>query len=169
MSKEWIEDVPDFYKGYLLLAEENNVAEGLTNSIIELNTALENVEEEAANSSYANGKWSLKEVLLHICDTERIFQYRMLSIARGEEQNLLGFDQDNYVAKSNANSRSLISLLEELNALRASGISLFNSLNEQTLKAKGMANGFMAQPIFYGYMLTGHMRHHIQVIKDRYL
>ena len=104
-------------------------------------TTLAMVSEEQANSAYEPGKWSIKDLLQHLIDTERIFSYRALAIARGESTKLPGYDHDLYAKEANANHRSLKGLLEEFKQLRVSTIQLFSSFSDQTMQRKGNANG----------------------------
>lgn len=134
----------------------------------EIHAVFAGLTEAQAEKSYAPGKWSLKEMLLHQIDTERIFAYRALRFARGDGQNLLGFEQDDYVAHSNAHARSVASLLAEYDATRAATIALFESFTEEQLNRRGAANGGPATVRALLYILPGHERHHLIIIRERY-
>ncbi len=151
------------------IVPEENFLEGLKNSMQECQELIGSISDNLGNYAYETGKWTIKEVLQHICDAERIFQYRALCISRGEKRKLNGFDQDDYVANCAVDDRSLSSILDDYMTVRLSTISLFKSLNEEQLKLKGNASGFDSQPVFYGYLISGHLRHHLNVIKERYL
>ncbi|KQT20518.1 DNA damage-inducible protein DinB [Chryseobacterium sp. Leaf404] len=125
--------------------------------------------ENQSKFAYAEGKWTLKEVLLHLSDTERIFQYRILSFARGEKSDLPGFDEEKYAANSFANDRSLESLLEEYQWVRKSSQILLETLNPQVLKNTGIANGNQISVETICKLIVGHNIHHLNVVEERYL
>ena len=135
----------------------------------EVHAVFANLSEHQAEKAYAPGKWTLKEMLLHQIDTERVFGYRAMRFARGDGQNLLGFEQDDYVAHSEANRRSIASLLAEYDAVRAATLALFESFTEEQLNRRGTANGGPATVRALLYILPGHERHHLNVIRERYL
>ncbi|WP_201981132.1 DinB family protein [Hymenobacter rubidus] len=134
----------------------------------EIHAAFGTLSETQAEKPYAAGKWTLKEMLLHQIDSERIFAYRALRFARGDSQNLPGFEQDDYVANSNANARSLASLLAEYDATRAATLALFESFTEEQLNRRGTANGGPATVRALLYMVSGHERHHLHIFRERY-
>lgn len=119
--------------------------------------------------AYADGKWTLKELLLHLSDTERIFQYRILAFARGEKAQLPGFDEEEYAAASFANNRSLESLLEEYKLVRKSSQILIETLESGVLNNTGIANGNKLAVETIGKLIVGHNYHHLNIIKERYL
>ena len=127
------------------------------------------LSEAQAEKPYAEGKWSLKEMLLHQIDSERIFAYRALRFARADGQDLRGFEQDDYVAHSHANARSIASLLVEYDAVRAATIALFDTFDEEELGRRGTANGGPATVRALLYIIPGHERHHLNIIRERYL
>ncbi|MGN7759257.1 DinB family protein [Chryseobacterium lathyri] len=119
--------------------------------------------------AYADGKWTLKELLLHLSDAERIFQYRILAFARGEKAQLPGFDEEEYAAASFANNRSLESLLEEYKLVRKSSQILIETLESGVLNNTGIANGNKLAVETIGKLIVGHNYHHLNIIKERYL
>lgn len=119
--------------------------------------------------AYAQGKWTLKELLLHLSDTERIFQYRILAFARGDKAQLPGFDEEEYAAASFANNRSLESLLEEYKLVRKSSQILIETLEPSVLKNTGIANGNQLAVETIGKLIVGHNYHHLSIIQERYL
>jgi uncharacterized damage-inducible protein DinB len=125
--------------------------------------------EEQSKFAYAEGKWTLKEVLLHLSDTERVFQYRILAFARGEKSELPGFDEENYAANSFANERSLESLLEEYQLVRKSSQILLETLNPSVLSNIGIANGNQISVETICQLIVGHNIHHLNVVEERYL
>lgn len=154
---------------YLNLVDESNINVGLRNSMSEAQDLLVSIPREKYNFKYAEGKWTVKELVLHVVDTERIFQYRSLCISRGEKSDLPGFNENDYAQNSNGNNRSFLSLLNELTDVRKSSISLYEGLAEEQMKMIGKANGIDIQPITYAQLSIGHMRHHLTILKERYL
>jgi len=147
---------------------EDNMIEAMKNSKAEFIAWAKDVSEEKGSFAYQEGKWTINELLQHVIDTERIFQYRSLSIARGEMNELPGFDHNSYVKNSKANTRKLSDVISEFDRLRDSSIALYDSMDEINIKYKGMANGFVVQPVLYGFLISGHLRHHINVLISRY-
>lgn len=121
------------------------------------------------NFSYAQGKWTIAEVLIHLMDTERIFQYRALRFARNDKTELQGFDQDSYVPESQAPNRSRNDILEEFIAIRKSSIALFASLNDEMLLRSGLASGAKMSVRALGFVICGHQVHHFNILQERYL
>lgn len=128
-----------------------------------------NLTEEQSKFAYAEGKWTLKELLLHLSDTERVFQYRILALARGDKNNLPGFDENEYAAQSFANERSLESLLEEYKLVRNSSQILLETMNPIALQNIGTANGNEISAETIGKLIIGHNYHHLNIIEERYL
>ncbi|WP_316248016.1 alpha/beta hydrolase-fold protein [Hymenobacter sp. BT491] len=135
----------------------------------ELQQLLGGLSEEQALTAYAPGKWSIKEMVQHLTDTERIFAYRALCIARGETQSLPGFDENTYAAESDANSRTLSELLAENEMVRKSSLALFRSFRPAQLDRVGLANNNPISVRALLYVLPGHEAHHINVLRERYL
>lgn len=121
------------------------------------------------DEAYATGKWTLKEAFVHMLDTERIFAYRALRIARGDQTPLPGFEQDDYVPQSAAASRRPGDLLTEYRAVRAASQTLFKSFSPEMWARQGKASGGKVSVRAIGYMLAGHELHHVRIIKERYL
>lgn len=125
--------------------------------------------EEKLSYRYAEGKWTPKEIIGHLVDAERVFQYRSLRFARGDRQELPGFDENDYIAAHNFDDWSLGDLLANFRVVRGAGITLYRALSEAELRATGIANG---QEISVMAMLAiniGHVVHHLRVIEERYL
>ena len=156
--------------GYInqISAEQDPLA-ALRSQPQEIHAIFNRLSEVQAEKPYADGKWSLKEMLLHQIDSERIFAYRALRFARADNQDLHGFDQDEYVASSNANARLIASLLAEYDAVRAATIALFDTFGEAELNRRGTANGGPATVRALLYIIPGHERHHLNIIRERYL
>ncbi len=118
---------------------------------------------------YDEGKWSIKEVLIHILDTERIFAYRALRIARNDKTPLQGFEQDDYVPFYNVENRSITSLLDEFDALRRSTIAMFQNFDDAMLERMGTASEHPVSVRALAYMIAGHEIHHLRILRERYL
>jgi len=146
-----------------------SLVEGFKQHLESVATFYHSIPEEKYDYVYAEGKWTVKDVLLHIIDTERILAYRALRIARGDKTSLAGFEQDGYVVHGFAKSRSMESLIEEYKAVRQATITLFNSLTEDNLLFIGEASGFPISVRALGYIILGHENHHNLIIKERYL
>ncbi len=146
-----------------------DIVKGLKQNLDTLVSFYESIPLVKHDYAYAEDKWTVKDILLHIIDTERIFAYRALRIARQDKTPLAGFDQDDYVASGNTNVRSLENLIEEYKSVRQSTISLYESFNSSELMEIGEASGFPISVRALGYIITGHENHHNQVIKERYL
>jgi uncharacterized damage-inducible protein DinB len=119
--------------------------------------------------AYAPGKWTLGESLVHVSDTERVFAYRLLRIARGDQTPLPGFDQDTWVPESRVSRRTLHDILDELEAIRASTLALVRSLDEVALTRSGTASSHLVSARALVWMLAGHMAHHLVLTADKYL
>ncbi len=125
--------------------------------------------EERGAYRYAAGKWSIKELVGHVIDCERIFAYRCLAIARGDRTSLPGFDQDAYVARSSHERRSLSSIIGELHTVRAASLGLFRSLSEEEWGRAGVSDGKLLTARVIPWIAAGHEHHHLQVLRERYL
>jgi len=168
MSKKWLESTPTYFNGYLSLVTEDSLLDALHNSFVEFEEWASEILLDKGTYAYAEDKWSVNEVLQHVIDAERIFQYRAVCIARGEMNELPGFDHEMYAKNSKANTRNLVDIVDEMKRLRLSSIDLFQSIDNTRLKYKGMANGYVVQPLLYGFLLSGHLRHHLAVLKSQY-
>jgi uncharacterized damage-inducible protein DinB len=126
-------------------------------------------EDQVRGLRYAPGKWTLKELLGHIIDDERIFTHRAFSLARGEVTPLPGFDEKVYAAMSGADRRPWADLLEEYRAVRASSVMLFRSLSAAAWIRQGEVNGYRATPRGLAFHIAGHELHHLRVVRERYL
>lgn len=130
---------------------------------------IHNIPPEKGDYAYAPGKWTLKEVLGHILDTERIMAYRALRIARNDQTPLPGFEENDYAAAARYSERDLESLLEEFELLRRSNLFLFESFSAEELKRSGTASGQTVSVRALLYIIVGHVKHHRMIIEERYL
>ncbi len=157
-----------FYKNYIGHVEGKNIPGVLMIQIDELRKFLEELGEEKSKLSYAEGKWTAKEVLGHISDTDRIMTFRALCFARGEEASLPGFDQDAYVKASRFNELPLAQLLEDYELSRYNSVSLLKNLADEALLRTGYANGSKASVRALFYIIAGHTQHHLNILRERY-
>lgn len=164
-----LEEVVPFYRGYLSTAQGSTLFEALDDATARFNSVAGSISEEQAAYRYAPGKWSVKEVVQHVIDCERIFQYRALCFARKDATALPGFDEDHYAAHSGADARSIADLRAEHDVLRASTVSLFRSFSDEMLLRKGLANERSFTVRALGWTIAGHALHHIHIIQQRYL
>lgn len=158
----------NYFERYTALVPEKSVSEALNNQEKVLNDFLNKVSEDKSNYAYAEGKWTLKELLQHLTDTERIFTYRALAIARKDSANLPGYDENLYADNSAANNRSWKSLTEEFSAVRVSTKCLFTSFTQDMLIAEGTFNSNKGSVDTLGLIIAGHVYHHIKIGEERY-
>ncbi|MCF8464611.1 MAG: DinB family protein [Flavobacteriales bacterium] len=158
-----------YYQSYIQLVEGEDVLSVLRASVQHSHEFWSSLTEEQGNFRYTEGKWSIKELLQHIIDTERIFSYRALAIARGEITALPSFDENAYARNCLADSRLLSEMVLELLTLRKSTTQLFDSFSEEKLDAIGTASNNPLSARAAGFIIAGHELHHIQVVKERYL
>lgn len=160
----------DYFNQYVSLVNDNaDVITTLENTHKKTNEIIDLITEEQGNSAYADGKWTIKELLVHMIDTERIFCNRALRIARNDKTDLPGYDHDAYVPESGANERRLIDIYKEFNVVRQGTIALFNSFTPEMLERKGTANGNALTVLSIGYIIAGHETHHVNVMDEKYL
>lgn len=162
-------EYPEFFGLYINLVPEGDVISILGEQSKTLQHMLSQISEEQSEKSYAFGKWTLKEVLGHLMDNERLFVARALRIARGDKQNLPGYDQDEYVKNARCFKRTLKDMLEEMLMLRAANILLFKSFDEEDLQRRGFVNDYEITVNALMYVLAGHEAHHLNYIKENYL
>jgi hypothetical protein len=161
--------VPVFYHKYIQKVNADTLQQALESLPSELNSFLISIPEERWMHKYAADKWSIKEVVVHITDAERIFAYRALCFARNERLSLPGFEENDYAQASQANTRSKESIIEELKTVQAATTSLFNSFTDKQLEAQGIANGNPVYVKGIGFIIAGHALHHMAILKERYL
>lgn len=152
-----------------LLPDDGLLLKHLKDNLNQVKALISAFPEEKWSYRYAPDKWTIKEVLVHIIDDERIYAYRALCFARNEKTALPGFEQDEYVLYSNANERSIGNIMEEYEAVRFATIALFNGFDQTALLRQGVANKNKATVRALGYHIAGHELHHINLIKEKYL
>lgn len=169
MPRPALENAPEWYHRYINQVEEDEILLALENQTTLTNSFFEKVPIDKREFRYAEGKWSIKDIIQHIIDTERIFAYRVLRFARNDETVLPGYDENNYADNAKADTRSWDDLLEEFNAVRLTTKILFKSLNDEQLNLVGIASGNPISVHSLGFIIAGHANHHINVIKEKYL
>lgn len=169
MKKPASGESASYYKHYISLNIDTDVIKTLEDQILQIKKSFGSVKGEKQKFRYAKGKWSVKELLGHITDAERIFGYRALRISRKDKTHLAGFEENHYVKNGGFDDRSMTSLLDEFIALRRANIELFKSLHESKLALKGTANGSTVSVRALAYIISGHTIHHIGILKERYI
>lgn len=162
------EEYSTFYAGYVNLVPSGDVKDVLQVQLNETLGLLEGLTESKQAFRYAEGKWSIAEVLGHIIDTERVMSYRLLRIARGDTTPLAGFDQDAFVQGGGFDHIPFVELLREYEAVRRSTIAMLHNLSVEALALVGNANGNPVSARALSYIIAGHERHHMNVLKERY-
>lgn len=158
-----------YYARYIAKVPDGDLVSLLREQAMETVALLQGLSPEQANYAYAPGKWTVKEVIGHLTDAERIFGYRALRFARQDPTELPGFDENAYVTNANFGARSLADLLEELQVVRASSIHLAKNLDADALARRGSANGNPISVRALFYIIAGHERHHAELLRERYL
>ncbi|HEY4154834.1 MAG TPA: DinB family protein [Puia sp.] len=161
---------PAFYKGYLdLVPDDGNLLIHLQDIFADTEELVYELPPEKLAYVYAAGKWTIKDILVHLCDAERVFIYRALRFARCDETPLPGFDEEVFAKHTRAAEREIADIIREFSLVRESSIAFIESLNEEALERKGTANN---NPLTVGLILNviyGHHKHHINIIHERYL
>jgi hypothetical protein len=157
-----------YFDRYVSLVTEDDVLGLLNTQAQTVHSALSGLSEERAAYRYASGKWTVREALGHLIDTERIFGYRALSVARGETFSLPSFEQDDYVAAAGHDRAPVDELAEEFATLRRSHVLLFRHLDDEAWRRIGTVNQHPTSARALAYIMTGHVRHHAHVFSDRY-
>lgn len=166
------DEYPPYSRVYMeLLKDDGLVLQHMKDNFIAIKKCIYGLPEEKLYFRYAEDKWSIKEILVHIVDDERIFAYRALRYARFDKTELHGFEQDDYTFYSDANERSLESIFDEYEAVRNSTIAMFNGFPEEAFMRSGAAVGNINNRTVraLAYHIAGHELRHIKIIKERYL
>jgi hypothetical protein len=159
----------DYFKHYIDLANSSKPLDALAHSKNEFLYLLKDVDDAKGLYSYEEGKWSIKELISHVIDAERVFAYRAMSFARNDKNDLAGFDDHLYAANSGANDRTMSDLLDEFSILRQASIALFNSFDDEMMSRSGTANDIAIDVESLAYLIAGHCTHHENILRDRYL
>ena len=157
-----------FYHGYIAAVPEGDVVERLRTGGRELVDVIARIPEERGGHRYGPDKWTIREVIGHLIDAERIFSYRALRIARGDQTLLPGFDENEFVKGARSDQRTLADLARELAAVRESTVLLFESFADEVWARTGNANGTTMSVRALAYVAAGHPRHHLRILRERY-
>lgn len=163
------EEYNAYYEAYISEVADGRLLETLVAQRDETAALLAGLTEAQADYRYAEGKWSLKEVISHVADAERIFAYRALRIARGDETPLASFDENAYVPAAGCDRRTLPDVAHEIRAVREATLALLESFDEAAWLRVGTASGKQVSVRALGYIIAGHERHHVRVLRERYL
>lgn len=170
IPKPSADEYPPYAEIYMsLMPGDGLVLQHLADSLAATRALLGSLSDARLAFRYAPGKWTIKDIVGHLIDDERIYVYRALRFARGDSVSLPGFEQDDYVLASNANERPISDLLDELAAVRASTIAFFQSLPEPALAKRGTADGNESTVRALAYHIAGHERRHLSIIREKYL
>jgi len=161
------EYAPD-YQSYVAHVTEDDILPAMRSQIDAVDVLLDRVAPERETYAYAEGKWTIRQIVGHLIDGERVFGYRALCIARGETQDLPGFDQDEYMPNAPYEHVELEDLLSEFRLVRLSNIAMLRTLDETAWTRIGMANGAPVSVRALVYIMVGHVRHHLGVLRERY-
>jgi hypothetical protein len=169
MQKPESTEFAPYYNNYISLVADDNIVEVLGSQPAELDALFSGIPEEKGQFAYAEGKWTIKELLSHLIDGERMFAYRVLRISRGDETPIEGFEQDGYIENSNANNRSFEELLTEFSLLRTANVLLINNISDDASRRMGRASDNPVSTRALVYIMAGHIKHHINILNQRYL
>jgi hypothetical protein len=162
-------DYHSFYQPYVDVLGEVDLMDMMESQLDNFPRFIESIPADKWQYSYAADKWTVAEVLLHLIDAERVFQYRALRIARGDQTPLPGFDHDSYVPNSGASARSRESIINEYRSVREASLSLFRSFDEEQLNCRGTASKSTVSVGALGFLICGHQKHHRNKIREHYL
>ena len=163
------EEFNEFYQDYIDQVPDGDILDFLKSQRLRMNELISSFPESRIDYRYADGKWSAKQVVGHVVDTEWIFTYRALRIARNDRTPMAGMDQNEFMAGANFGDRTLESLGQEFNHLRSASVELFSSFNEGVMSRSGTASGFPFTVRALIYIIGGHTEHHMCVLQERYL
>ena len=159
----------EYFKRYINLVETMNIVDALKNQLIDIEHCLREWPRNKWDHAYAEGKWTIKEILIHMMDAERILAYRALRIARNDATSLPGFDQDEFTPFMNAANRSAESIMSEYRAVRMATIALVENLDDEALSRIGTASNSPTSPLAMAFVIAGHEIHHMNVIREKYV
>jgi hypothetical protein len=164
-----INTIPDFYKTYIDVLENVTLIDELEISLHEFRKFVQDIPMDKFDYRYEKDKWTIKDIIQHLIDSERIFSYRALRFARNDTTILPSFDENNYAENTIANNRSIQDLLSEMAVVRQATLSLFKSFSQDQLMKYGIASDKKIQVCAIGFVIIGHQKHHQKVFIERYL
>ena len=162
-------DYKPYQEEYIKTVEGDNILKVLEVQLKTIPEFLSSIPEDKGLYSYSEGKWTIKELIEHMIDGERIFAYRALSIARGETQILPGFEQDDYVKEAHSNNRKLSELVDEFRKVREANLFLIKSFTEDDINKRGDVSDYQITVNAILYVMAGHANHHVNILKEKYL
>ncbi len=168
MDKSFLRSVPESHSTYIDLAENVSLEKAFENSLKQLREINVEALEAVGKTAYAPGKWTVHDILQHLTDTERIFDYRALRFARNDQTILKGYDQDAYAKYAHANDRSIADLLDEYQEVHQGSARLFSTFTEETLLHTGSYSGNKLSVLAIGYIILGHKTHHFKIMREKY-
>ena len=169
MNRPETNEFAPYYNNYISQIDGDDVMPVLNSQSAELRSMFATVPEEKGSFAYAEGKWTIKELLSHLIDGERIFAYRILRVSRGDKTPIEGFEQDDYIKTSNANDRCFSDLLDEFDLQRRANLLMMNNISDDASRQMGTASDNPVSARALVYILAGHVRHHLKVLNERYL
>jgi uncharacterized damage-inducible protein DinB len=158
-----------YLNNYIAQVEEDNVVKALKKSEKRLVKLMKNLDEDEIEYAYAAGKWTIRQVMQHIIDAERVFSFRAIWFARNDQQPLPGFEQDEWVNAMNVIDRDFDEMIDEFSHLRAANIEMFRSFSDEELQREGTASNNRVSVAALGYVMSGHVNHHVRLFKELYL
>ena len=158
-----------YYGGYISLVQDGDILSALGNQLQETLALLQSIPEERAGFRYAPGKWSIKELVGHVIDGERVFAYRALRFARNDQTPVPGYEQDDYIREASFDDRTLADLAAEFSSVRQSSLFLFKHLSEEAWTRRGTANDSEVSVRALAYIIAGHELHHREILRTKYL
>ncbi len=164
-----INEYEGYFEAYIGILRNTHLFEDLEISIHEFIRFVQNIPLDKFDYRYAEGKWTIKDIIQHLIDSERVFSYRALRFSRNDKTPLPGFDENAFVENTNANTRSIQELLSEFAIVRQSTLSLFRSFTQEQLKMIGTASEKQLSVRALGFIIIGHLKHHQKVYQERYL
>jgi len=164
-----IREYAPYYAGYIQVLENVQLIEELEICVHEFIRFVQNIPMDKFDYRYAEGKWTIKDIIQHLIDSERVFSYRALRISRNDKTPLPGFEENDYVDNTDANNRGIQDLLTEMAVVRQSTLSLFKSFSQEQLTRIGIASEKEVSVRAIGFIIIGHQKHHMKVFRERYL
>ncbi|HLZ87468.1 MAG TPA: DinB family protein [Puia sp.] len=159
----------DMYNGYIALIKENDFREAIKKNTRQFRKTVENIPRKKFDHAYAEGKWTIRQMLQHIIDAERVFAYRALRLSRKDPTPLPGFDENLWAVNDGGSARRWKDLLEEFKAVRESTEYLYDALSDDQLRFTGTVRELPLNAFTIGYILPGHVTHHLRILEERYL
>ncbi len=161
-------DYPAYYKEYITSVPEGHITDILTQQVYETTKLVNHLSNQQGEFRYSPDKWTIKEVLGHMADTERVMAFRMFAFGRGDKADLPGFEEDDYVRNALFNKQTIAALIENLIAVRQATVHMLYSFDQKAWKRSGTANGSVVTVHALAYIIAGHELHHRRILKERY-